>query len=115
MANFVAVVTLARWSVLPLVWFSLCRIPLGRPSMPRWSTGSIARVHQYWGVIHPLRSIGRGHLSRSESPVWLVPSWHLGRVGTEGSEVRCVLRDRVDQLHRFDDCDESPLHCFVGD
>src|SRR5216683_1761401 len=107
MADFVAVVTLARWSVRPLVWFGLCRIPLSRSITPRWSTGSVARVHRYWGVIHPLWSVGRGYLSGSESPIWLVSSWHLGRIGAESSEVRCVLRDRIDQLHRFDDCDES--------
>src|SRR6267154_4960228 len=115
MADFVAVVTLAWWSVRPLVRFGLHHISLGRPSTPRWSTGSVARVHWYWGVIHPLRGVRRSYLSGSKSPIWLVSPWHLGRVGAESSEVRCVLRDRIDQLHRFDDCDESSLHCFIGD
>src|SRR5216684_258301 len=112
MADFVAVITLARWSIRPLVRLNLHRIPLGRPSMPRWGTSSVARIHQYWSVVHPLWGVRQCYLSRSESPVWLVPSWHLGRVGAESSEVRCVLHDRIDQLHRFDDCNESFLHCF---
>src|SRR6266851_2134848 len=115
MADFVAVVTLAWWSIRPLVRFSLCCVSLGQSITPRWSTGSVARVHRYWGVIHPLWSVGRSYLSRSKSPVWLVSSWHLGRVGAESSEVRCVLCDRIDQLHRFDDCDESSFHRLVGD
>ncbi len=114
--DFVTVVALVWRLVWHLVWFDLCHVSLGWPGAPWWGTSSVARVHRYWSVVHPLRGIGRCHLLwRKVSLGRLVSSWHLGRVGVEGSEVRCILHDRIDQLHRFDDCNEPPFHRFIGD
>src|SRR5713101_1798229 len=100
MTDFVTVIALVWRSICRLVRFNLYCISLGCPVAPSRSVSSVARVHRYWGVVHPVRGIRRCHLSWHEVSLSLLVSlWHLGWVGPEGSKVRCILCDRIDQLH----------------
>jgi hypothetical protein len=38
----------------------------------------------------------------------------LGAIVAKALEIWCILRDRVDQLHRFDDSYEASFHGAVG-
>jgi hypothetical protein len=78
---------------------------------------TVGCVHRYCHVVHPWRGIGRCHLLWCEASCRLGVPWLetlLGIVVAKALEVRCVLRNRVDQLHRFDDSYEASLHGAIG-
>ena len=110
----------AQW---PSLWGPLVHlhgVSVGSSALVSLLSGgarTIGRVHGYHHIIHPWWGIGRGYLSRRESLCGLgIPQLEalLGLVIAEPLEVRCVLCDQVDQLHRFDDGDESFLHSTIG-
>ena len=96
---------LARW---PSLWQSLVHlysIPVGSSALVSLLPGgacSIGRVHWYRHVVHPWWGVGQSHLLWREALRRLGIPWLealLVIVVTEALEIRCILRDPVNQLH----------------
>jgi hypothetical protein len=112
--SFLATVEAHAWSwLLPRGVLHLCRIASHLP-LP-WGACVVARVHQDRHVVHPRGSVQQVDLSRRKALGLLISLRESGLVTPlERSEVGCVLRDRVYQLHRFDYGYHSFLHGFIG-
>jgi len=116
----VACEALAWW---PSLWQPLVRlygIPVGSSalvSLLPGGTRTVEHVHRYRHIVHPWWHVGRGYLSWCEASCRLGVPWLevlLAIIVAKVLEVRCILHDQIDQLHRFDDCNEASLHGAIG-
>jgi len=101
----IALEALARWPLLRQSLVHLHSVSIGPSTLVSLLPGGarlIGHVHWYHHIVHPWWGIGQGHLSWCEASCGLGVSWlevQLAVIVAEALEVRCILYDRVDQLH----------------